>query len=517
MRVKKEHSSVKRIVINSSALYLKMFYSIIVALYTTRVVLSSLGAVDYGIYALVAGVVSLLTFLNVSMTLASQRFMSVAMGKGDKDYVKKIFGTSVFLHLVIGIVVVLCLEIASLFLFNGFLNISPDRIDAAKIVYQFMIISTFFTINAVPYDAAINANEHMWVDSIIGLVENTLKLGIAFYIMYSSSDKLIAYSLLTVVVIIITRIAKSYYCRKKYAECKLNTAPWKDLDYSLVKEMGAFASWNTIGAFIFVGRSQMLAVILNIFYGTVINATYGIANQVNAQVAAFSTTLLKAITPQIAKSEGAGDRSQMLQMAGYSTKLSFLIFTILLVPLFVEMPYVLGLWLENVPEYTIYFCKLLLCSTLLAQLSNGLMLIMQSYGRIKEYIVSVNIMYALNIPIAYLLLSLGYEPYFVVASMIVIEVFALLVRIFWVAKFIPEFNSKDFLLHTVFKSILFGSIVFVLIAHGSSFFHQGISRFLSVIFFSTSLSIFLFYKIILSNAERIRIKSIVMKISSKFF
>lgn len=516
--MKKKNSGGKRIVVNSLALYLKMLYSILIAFYTTRVVLSSLGAEDYGIYILVAGVISLLTFLNVSMTVATQRFMSVAMGKADKERVKKIFATSVFLHWVIGITVILGLEIAGLFLFDGVLNIPEQRIQTAKVVFQFMVVSTFFTINAVPYDAAINANEHMWIDSLIGLIENTLKLGIAFYLMYSSSsDKLISYSLLTVAVIILSRISKSYYCRKKYEECKINNVPWKNLDYSLVKEMGSFAGWNTIGALVYVGRSQTLAVILNIFYGTVINAAYGIANQINSQVAAFSTTLLKAINPQIAKSEGAGDRSRMLQMAGYSTKLSFFIFTILLVPLYVEMPYVLELWLKNVPEYTISFCKLLLCSTLLAQLSNGLMLIMQSYGRIKEYIVSVNIMYALNIPIAYLLLTLGYAPYFVVASMIVIEVFALMIRVFWVSKFISEFNSKKFLLHSVLKSVLLGGIVLGTTSFISNFLEEGIIRFVSIILFSTILSTFLFYILILGRDERMKIKMIFIKMTNKFF
>jgi len=501
----------KRIASNAIALYLKMMYTIAVALFTTRIVLSALGAADYGIYTLVAGVVALLTFLNVSMTVATQRFMSIAMGQGDKAKVKKIFETSVCLHLLIGFLVVIGLEIASPFLFNGFLNIASSRIYEAKIVYQLMIVSPFFTINAVPYDAAINANEEMWVDSILGGVENTLKLGIAIFLIYTTSDKLVMYSLLTAGVIIIARIIKSFYCRKRYHECKISRMPWKGVDMSLVKEMGAFAGWNTIGALVFVGRNQLISVILNLFYGTVINAAYGIANQINAQVAAFSSTLLKAINPQIAKSEGAGDRKRMLQMADYSTKLSFFIFVLILVPLFVEMPYALGLWLKNVPEFAVIFCRLLLFSTLLMQLSNGLMLSIQSLGNLKSYTLLVNSIYALNIPIAYIILHFGFKPYSVVGSMIVIEIVALLTRSIVASRLIIEFDLLYFLKNVVFKLVILVLLVLLITYYLGESLDTGLFRLSLVTMVSGCLSIVLFYLFVMNSSERDKIKTIILK------
>ena len=499
----------KRIATNTIALYLKMVYSILVALFTTRIVLSALGVDDYGIYTLVAGVISLLTFLNVSMAIATQRFMSIAMGQKNLDKLKDVFQTSVTLHLWIGVIVVVSLEIFGLFLFDGLLNIAEDRIYSAKIIYQFMIFSTFFTINAVPYDAAINANEDMWVDSIIGFIETTLKLFIAFYLLNTSFDKLIVYSLLTTVVLILSRIVKSVYCKRKYEECKHAIHSLKSGNKIVMKEMAGFAGWNTFGALVFVGRNQLIAIVLNVFYGTVINAAFGVANQVNAQISSFAMTLLKAINPQITKSEGEGNRIRMLQMADYSTKFSFFIFSLLLVPLFLEMDFILGLWLKVVPEHTVIFCQLILIASLIKQLSNGVMLSVQSVGKLKVYTLVINAIYLLNILFAVLLLHFGFEPYFVIISMIVIEFIALLARSIIASKIISDFNFKIFFINIICKQLIVFSLVLLLAYLPSLKLSESFFRLISTGLISTSSLFILFYFTILNKIERNKIENLL--------
>jgi Na+-driven multidrug efflux pump len=502
-------NSNKRIVLNSIALYLKMFFSIIVALFTTRIVLSAFGVVDYGIYTLVIGVVSLLTFLNVSMTLATQRFMSIAIGQGNMDRLKKVFETSVFLHLIIGVIIVLGLEIGGIFLFDGFLDIPASRIDAAKIIYQFMIVSTFFTINAVPYDAAIVANEQMLVDSAIGFLENILKLLIAFYLLHTTQDKLILYSFLSTILLIFIRIVKSFYCRKKYEECQISYAFWKLGDKSEMKEMAAFAGWNTFGSLVFVGRSQLLSVVLNLFFGTVINAAYGVANQVNAQIAILSTTLLKALNPQLTKSEGRGDRMRMLRIAEYSTKFSFFVFSLFLIPLYVEIPFLFKLWLKTVPEHTINFSILLLSANLVKQLSNGIMLSMQSIGKLKNYTLIVNTIYLLNVPLSALCLYYGYPVYYAIIMTIVTEFFGLGARIIIANIYIEQFSLKEFLFEIILKSFIIFGLTVVPVYFLSTIMEDNFFRLIVVSLFSSVLMLVLIYNISLRRSEKERIKELV--------
>lgn len=492
----------RRVLTNTIALYLKMIYAILISLYTTRVVLEGMGVVDYGIYILVAGVISLLGFLNVSMTIATQRFMSIAIGQGNFKKVKKVFESSVFLHLVIGLIIVLFLEICGIFLFDTVLNIPEDRIPAAKLVYQFMIVSTFFTINAVPYDAAINANEDMWVDSIIGFFENTLKMMVAIYLLSSSYDELITYSLMTALIVITIRIVKTVYCRRKYMECRGSLFSLKIGDKQLIKEMSIFAGWNTFGSIVIVSRSQLISVLLNLFYGTVINAAYGVANQINAQLTSLSSTLLKAINPQIVKSEGGGDRIRMLQIANYTAKFSFFLFSFALIPLLIETPFVLEIWLKKVPEHAIIFTQLLLISTAVMQLSNGIMISMQSVGKLKVYTIVINCIYLANIPIAWLLLKFNNPPHFVLLSSVCIEIVALIARVFICKKFVMEFQSSLFFRDVVGKSVCLFLISYCLTFLFIYNFSQSWERLFFTVLISSIIMSILIYFISFNKVER---------------
>lgn len=506
-------SAAKKIVLNTAFLYIKMLISMFVGLYSTRIVLNALGVEDFGLFNLIAGVVAMLSFLNAAMSASTQRYMSYYLGSGFSNKLKSVFNSSVLLHLFIGFIIVIGLELCGLFLFDGFLNIPEDRISTAKIIFHFMVLSTFFTINAVPYDAAINAHENMLFDSIVGIVDVVFRLGIAIYLMYTGFDKLIVYGLLMAVLTIVVRLVKSIYCIRKYEECsgKLTFR----VDVSLLKEMFSFAGWNMFGALCGLGRSQGMAIILNLFFGTVVNAAYGIANQVNAQLYSFSANMLKALNPQIVKSEGGGDRNRMLRLAMLASKCSFFLLSFFAIPLIFEMPYVLTLWLKNVPEYTVIFCQLVLVGTLTNQITIGLQTAIQSTGKIKLYQSVVGSLLLLNLPVAYFLLKWGFPAYYALISFIVIEVVSCGFRIYFLHK-ITGMSILEYIRKVILKILLPIIPVVVVCFIPYTYLQQSFLRLVMLVVLSILVymtSIFFFG---LEKNEQMKISDLFIKLKCKF-
>ena len=463
------------------------------------IVLAALGAEDYGLYALVAGVVSMLAFLNTSMTVSTQRFFSVTMGSGDVDKVTKVFGCSVYLHLLIGVIVCLLFELVSIFAFDGFLNIPAERIEVAKLIYQFLVLSVFFTVISVPYDAALNAHENMLVFSIISISSAIFRLILAVSLLYVNIDKLIVYGLGLACIALIEVVLKRMYVSKFYVEMKPLSI--RQLDKSLFKEMFIFAAWNTFGTFSGVCRNQGLAIVLNLFFGTVVNAAYGVANQVNGVLLNFSGSLQKAVNPQLMQQEGANQREKMLQLSFLSIKLSVSIFALMAIPLAIEMDVILNWWLKKVPEYTIVFCQLILLVNLITQMSVGIMAAVQAAGRISWYQFVMGIIWFLNLPIGYLFLRLSYPPYIVFIIMCVMEIIALSVRLCF------GYVLVKFPVWLFFKTLLFPLSIIMLIAalvglEIHNFIDEDLLRVIMVTFIADVIMIFGVYVFVLSKDER---------------
>jgi O-antigen/teichoic acid export membrane protein len=484
-----------------------MAFTIFISLYSTRLILNALGEVDFGIFNLIGGVIALLSFINGSMVIATQRYMSISLGADDMARMMDVFRSSVLLHLVISLGIVLLFEVGGIFLFDGALNIPAERMSTAKIIFQFMVVSTFFSINAVPYDASINAHENMFFDAITGILESIVKLGIAIWLVYAHVDKLILYGLLIALLTIVLRLIKGIYCVRKYEECRIQIL--SNVDLPLVKEMISFAGWNMFGYFCSVLKSQGLAILLNSIFGVLINAAYGIANQVNANIKHFSTNMVRAITPQIAKSEGSGNRERMLRLSVLASKISFFLLAFFAVPVIIEMPLVLKIWLKTVPENAVIFCQLILILSMMYQITIGTMTAITSVGNIKEFQIAVGAIEIFNIPLAYLLMKLGLPAYFVLISSIFLEFIAGYMRV-WYAHKIAGLNIREFLLYTMLRSIItvvialvFGFIITVL-------FDDGIVR-ATGIFLVTSVSLIFFGCLfILSKDEYLFIKEFIL-------
>ena len=398
-----------RIAVNTGYLYAKLVITVFISLYTTRLVLGALGANDFGIFNLIGGVIAMLTFLNTSMASATQRFMSYSLGAGDADRQHAIFNVSVVLHFFIAILVVLLLELSSVFLFHGIFNIPTNKIGIAKAVFQFMVASTFFTIISVPYDAIINANENMLLVTILGLVESFLKLAIAIYITKTSFDKLVAYGLLTTILSVFLLIIRRVYCSIVYTEAKIRLR--KYFRKPLFREMIGYAGWNFLGS-----SSSMIAgygqgIVINIFFGTSANAAQGISSQISGQLGAFASTMMQALNPIIDKSEGAGDRGTMLKASIMGSKVSFFLLIFFFVPFMSEASYILKIWLKVVPPFVVVFCELLLVRNLVDQLFVTLTSSIAAVGNIKRFQIVSSIIMILPLLITWFFYRLGYPVY----------------------------------------------------------------------------------------------------------
>lgn len=440
-----------RVIFNTIILYVKIIATTLISLVSVPLILKALGEDDYGLYNLVAGVVAMLSFLNASMTVATQRFLSVAIGSNNPEKLNTIFNCAVVLHLLIGVILVIVFEICGLFIFDGFLNINPERISTAKIIYQFIVFSTFLTILTVPYGAVMNAKENMLAFSIIEIADSVLKMLLALSLSLYGQDRLILYGAGLASISVLNIIFSRLYVRLRYKEFFFS--PKRYFDASTFKSMFGFAGWNVFGAVANIGRNQGIAVVMNLFLGTAINAAYGIANQINGVYSNFAVTFNKSINPQLMQSEGMGNRGRLHSIAFILSKFSFVVMAFFAVPMIVELPYVIKLWIGETPAHTVVFAQLVLILTMIHQYSNGLMSAIQAVGRIGLYQLSMGLLLLLNVPICYFLMKGGCYPYYCIVCFIVIEIVSLFARMLF-AKSLVKMPMLPFVFKVIISSLI---------------------------------------------------------------
>lgn len=372
----------KRIVINTFFLYTKTLITMIISFVSTRIILDGLGASDFGIYGTVGGAIVMLEALNGAMTQATQRFMNYAEGRGDKEHLITIFNNTVLLHIGLGLIIVLLLAILYFPLFNGVFNIPEERIVAAKYIYLFLAVSSFFTIITVPYDAMINAHENFLYYSIVGIVISLLKLGSAVVIIHYFSDRLILYGLLMATIAIINMLIMRIYCKLKYEECHFQ--PKKYASPSAAREIGIFAGWNFVGAFANIAGNHGSTILMNHFFGPILIAAKNIGDQICSQVSILTSNMTKALNPVIVKSEGGGDRQTMINLSYKSCRFSFLLYLVLAIPFIYNTKPLLAIWLKNIPEWAVLFCQLQVVRTLFEQLFTPLRMSLMAQGSVKQ-------------------------------------------------------------------------------------------------------------------------------------
>ncbi len=414
----------KRIAKNTLLLYVRMLFMMAISLYTSRVVLNTLGVEDYGIYNVVGGVVAMFGFINGSMSSATQRYITFALGKGNFENLQKVFSTTLQIHVLIAALIVILGETIGLWFMYEKMQIPADRMDAAFWVLQCSIISTVVMIVSVPYNADIIAHEKMSAFAYISILEAILKLVIVYILLIGSFDKLILYAVLLLAIQILIRFCYSIYCNKHFKETKYKHV-W---DKHLFKEMTGFAGWSMFGNLSAVLFGQGLNMLLNVFFGPVVNAARAVAVQVQNAIQQFVSNFQMALNPQITKTYAKGEMNEMHKLMFRSARFSFYLLFFLSLPVLFETNFILTIWLKTVPENTVIFLRIMICTSLIYALANPLIIANQATGKVKRYQAICGTILLMILPISYVCLKLGYPAYSVFIVHFVMEFIAQLAR-----------------------------------------------------------------------------------------
>ena len=451
-------SNTTRIAKNTLALYFRQILIMLVSLYTVRVVLNTLGAEDYGIYNVVAGVVVLFTFVNNAMATSVQRFLNFYLGKNDTEKTQNVYSASLVIHGIICLIFVVLAETAGLWFVNAKLNIPSERSNAAFWCYQAAVVTTLVNIIRVPYNAVIIAYEKMSFFAGLSIVEAVLKLAVVFLLKITSLDKLIFYSFLLAAVSFIILAIYKFYCNKNFDIANYR----KNQDEGLGKELVSFSGWSLFGAVANVANSQGTNIVLNIFTNVTVNAAMGIANQVNAAVYSFVSNFQTAFNPQLVKSYATGEKEEFNQLIFRTAKFSFLLLWIIVLPLSLNLKTVLSLWLKNVPDYSVGFVQLILVYSLVDALNGPLWAAVQAQGKIRNYQIIVSILIFLNLPLSIVAFVLGANAYSILIIRIGLGLVITCFRIIYLKRNLG-LDARKFLLNVVLRCVLIAVLSFLLV------------------------------------------------------
>lgn len=477
-----QRENTKRIAKNTLMLYVRMLFGMLVSLYTSRVVLQALGVEDYGIYNVVGGVVAMFSMVSSSLSSSVSRFLTFELGRGDMERLKCVFSTSVSIHIVLSLIIVVLAETVGVWFLNTQMTIPDSRMVAANWVFHASIFSFVFCLLNVPYNASIVAHEHMNIFAYIGIGNILLRLFIVLYIAYAPwvGDRLITYALLLVVINISVQVFYMFYCRSHFMECRSKIHFYK----AIFKEMGTFAFWNFIGCTAGLLKEQGVNILLNIFIGPVVNAARGIAVSVNTAITSFSGNFMTALNPQITKSYAAGDYDYMNSLVERGSRFSFYIILVFILPVMLETEFILKLWLGIYPEYSVSFVRLVLIVSAIDVLSNTLINLQTATGKIRNYQLAVGGMLMMNFPLSYICLKLGLSPVSVYVVAIVVSVCCLVLRLLFLRKMVEKFSMAAFISNVSVNVLKVVFVAFILPLSITFLMDDGWTRLLLLVPFS---------------------------------
>lgn len=424
-------SSNKRLAKNTVFMYIRMLLTMVVSLYTSRVVLHTLGEDDFGTYSIVGGVVVLFTFISNAMATGTQRHLSYELGKEDNN-IPIIFSACFRIHFWLTIIILILAETIGLWFLNHKMNFLEGRMIVVNWIYQFSILSCMIGVVQTPFTAAIISYEKMSFYAYLSIVDVLLKLGIVFLLVIMPWDKLLLYGLLLLLVHALVFIIYAYYALRKLPGIQLV----KINDRGIYKRLISFSGWSLFGSIANVGYQQGINIIINLFFGVALNAAVGIANQINSAVQSFMSGFQQALNPQLVQSEASKDRTRQLDLIYMSSKFSFFIVFIIAFPLIVNLNYVLTLWLGKYPAHTDSLCILIIAGLMISCLSGPLWVSIYATGNIKTYQIVVSSVALSIIPIAYFIGRLGCTPEAIFMVRASIFLFVLIVQLYFLNKYI---------------------------------------------------------------------------------
>jgi len=488
----------KLIAKNTLFLYFRMMLTMGISLYTSRVVLNTLGVEDYGIYNIVGGVIMIFGFLNSSMSGATSRFLTFELGRQDYENLKKTFSAALIVHFIIAGIIFVLGETIGLWWLENKLVILPERMNAARWVYQLSIISTMISITQVPYNATIIAHERMGVFAVIEIINKSLLLGIIFLVAINPFDKLIFYAILLLAVTFTIAMTYRIYCIKNFPESHFKY----EWNKEIIKPMISFSGWNLYVDTSYFAKNQGINIILNMFFGIILNAAYGIANQVQGIVSSFVNNFLISARPQIIKLYAEKQINQMQRLIINISKFSLILVFMVVFPLILENKYILHIWLGKVPEYAVIFCQLTLTYSFFQTMSGPITYAIFATGKIKFMSIITGTIYFLVLPVSYFLFKSGYSPSIPFITNIILLIMGIIINMIILKRLISQFSIPDFIQKSILPVFIVLAISLILPIWIHVSLSEGGKRFLLVCCSSVLVLCTASYFIALNNAMR---------------
>lgn len=496
----------QRIARNTIFLYVRMFVVLLVSLYTTRILLRVLGVEDYGIYNVVCGFVSMFGFLNTSMANAIQRFYNYEMGRNGEQEVVKVYNTALLIQTIVTVIVLLAIEIFGVWYLNNKMVIPETRLGVANLIFQFAVFSLCIMIMQVPYSAAILSYERMDYYAIVNIVDVIIKLISVIMLIYIEHDKLGFYGFMILTISVINFLLYYVYCKRYIKKIKFN---YRAIDKKLFWSMLSFSGWNTLGSFAYMLKGQGVNILLNAFFGAVINAANGIASQISYAIQSFSISIVIAFKPQLTQAYACGNYHRTTNIMFSMSKISYLLLYTLSVPIILEIKYILHLWLgSNIPEYTISFSILVIVTMLAASFNTPIVQVVLAIGKLKKYQITTGIIICLILPLSWLALKFGLSPmsvYWITLLMIIINQIMCMRVLYGIF----AFNIKEYIRKVIVPCLVFSLVLpcfpyLILCYMDSSIIRLGVIC-MSTLLIAGTLS----YFVLLEEKERNILKNLV--------
>ena len=488
----------KRIAKNTLLLYFRMMISMGVSLYTSRVVLATLGIEDFGVLGVVGGVVAMFSFINASMSGSTSRFLTFALGEEDLVKVKKTFSTALTIHFLIALLIFILAETVGLWFFENKLEINPDRMDAARIVFHLSVVSAMIGIVLVPYNAIIMAYERMSVYAYIEILNVLLKLGCVFLLLVGNFDKLIFYTILIFSVSVIISVICVLYCLKHFEGSKYKF----EWDKKTMYPMLSFSGWDLYGNLSVIARTQGVNLLLNVFFGVILNAANSIAMQVQGAVLSFAYNIITAARPQIVKSYAAKNYQYTKTIVLNATKYIYLLLLLLSLPLILEMNFVLNLWLKNVPQYAVSFCRLTLLFNFFSTMSIIVVSAVHATGNNKRPSLINGSLYLAVIPVTYIAFKLDGIPEIPYICNALFVFIGMLSNVYTLKLYLPGFSFKEFVMKVLSVCFVISLVAFVFACYVRSTMPASFLRFCIVTAVSTITTAGMTYVIALDKQAK---------------
>ncbi|ULB33523.1 MATE family efflux transporter [Proteiniphilum propionicum] len=500
-------SKTKRIAKNTTFITIRMIVVMIINLYIVRVVLDALGVEDYGIFNVVAGVITSLSFLSNVLATSTQRFYSMALGEDNNERFKNIFSASINIYIIFSILVLIVGETIGLWFVNNQLVIPETRMIAVNYVYQFSIFSFIFSILQVPFLSAIISHEDVQIYAIINICEWILKLTSATLLFIIPFDKLIVYSGSLFIIPLLVLLAYFFFTRHKYLYC--HYVLYREI--KLYKELLSFSGWSLYGSVASVGMNQVNTILVNLFFGPLVNTSRAIALQINSALNSFTSNVLLPLRPPMVKSYSEGDYIFLNKIFNLSNKFIYYLLLMICVPLMFEMEIILKLWLNIDDFQTVLFSRLIIIYMFIMSLNNPISIIIQATGHVKEYHTKVEIFTFLCVPATYVLFKIGYPAHTTFITMIIAAILSHITRLICLKKYYKPFSYNEyiysFILPAILVTVLTSTIVFII----HSYFFNILFRLLLVLstsFISTAIFAIIFG---LTKSEKFFLRGFIIK------